>query len=1300
MLTLLTELRFWSTREDIFIKDTDLGTTKYCEKKLESHRTLYGEGKRRYCETRGLKWSLDNKKPNKLRHSLRLLEDELRQRRLVYCKWKSNTILQLMLANGLLVYISINPFTGDLCRIYFDKYLVGKLVSEHITDVVITQHHLLIAYHEHQITFVHLQKPTARKNHPEKISLMEPKICNVLLSGASSTSRKLPKRLVCSSSLNLVIVWTKSSQNEVYPWRPTVKDQDRANLHVYRLAGARMELLCYYWTEYDPISVQFSLLNDYQVHCVEQKISKKGEVTIDSCIYQINKTKMRRVAVTSIPLQTQVCCNALSPDHEKLMLGCIDGSIVLFDEGRGITHLVKAAFIPTFVAWHSDSSVVMIANDKCQLQCFDIALSCVRMQLLSDEDAIPSGTFDLSNHFSHPHAPTLNLARLCWSRKPELAEHTEAYATTDSFLFCAFEQGPLACIRVVGGAGLKGDVHTSGLTADVLVHKYISLNQVEKAINILLSLNWDTYGAMCLLSLHRIANYIFKQPLGTERELQLQKALGSFLVPVKALCYETEHEFGDQVNDITLKFFHHLLRNKSYNKAFSLAIDINDADLFLKLHDKAKVDGDAELAREALRKADDINRICRTDRSSDSEHSLCSNSSCSMCADSFDDDEEDEEEEGEEEEQEEQNESSDRRRDHRGDEEVGCEEEAEDDESETSQDEMLVSNGKTKARRPAASAINGDYADKQEKSKARSTNYSTTNGIDRSFRSFSTSSGSSKSSQTPTRGSDSDGWRKNGTGTAIAHPPLPKTGDANRSQHISKTQTDYYATQDRPPLPFLGGQKPMASVSSAGTSATPLSPPFAMQRSQTATALKLSKQQQARIAESKLRGKSLSSSNLLHMGDEASSGMASPANSINRPRQLVNPREKAARFRLYSSNANSLSMDQLDISNRNRAPPPAAMVGATPMYNEYGEPIGGNVRPPVGPLGGYHHMHHPESSLRLTQGPKPQPLQLQQQQQHVVIDVVPKPSASGSFPGGGSPALHPAYSSQTLGAGLLVPHSSAPNSILDQTIGIPLVQDEPDYVRRQGRKPAPSPWFNAVSGAPTSNSNSNNAPRTIIHQYPLISGNIPSKFQLQQQQHLHQQPFELQLGAPGGGKYGTRKKLDAPTASILSNGGTSHSQSNVNSNGASGGGVGNNGTTGAGNLGMSLSGSAGGSSGASSSSSAITKRDGGEKNKVKFSDTVTVAVVPEIPRKEKLIVEKLRKQPMMLPPGPVGYGPFSIADPKRELAESLPLCHPNEDYLKDFTPMQELISNGNGEMEKKEEEKKVPNIKVVHFGVV
>ncbi|XP_052891916.1 WD repeat-containing and planar cell polarity effector protein fritz [Anopheles moucheti] len=1275
MLTLLTELRFWSTREDIIIQDTDLGTTKYCEKKSESSRSLLSEGKRSYCESRGLKWSLDNKKPNKLRHSLRLLEDELRQKRLVYCKWKNNVLLQLMLANGLLVHLSINPFTGDINRIYFDKYLIGKLISEHITDVVITQNHILVAYNENQITFVQLQKPTARKNNLEKISLMDPKIYNVLLSGTGSTTRKVPKRLVCSSSLNLVIVWTKSSQNEVYPWRPTVKDQDRANLHVYKLNGARMELLCYYWTEYDPISVEFSLMNDYQVHCVEQKISKKGEVTIDSCIYQINKTKMRRVAVTSIPLQTQVCCNALSPDHEKLMLGCIDGSIVLFDEGRGITHLVKAAFIPTYVAWHSDSSVVMIANEKCQLQCFDIALSCVRMQLLSEtQDGIPSGTSDLSNYFLGHHAPSIQLGRLNWSKKPELINHGEKYATTDSFLFCAFEQGPLACIRVVGGSGLKGDVHTSGLTADVLVHKYISLNQVEKAINILLSLNWDTYGAMCLLSLHRIANYIFKQPLGMERELQLQKALGSFLIPVKSLCYETELEFGDQVNDITLKFFHYLLRNKSYNKAFSLAIDINDADLFLKLHDKAKADGDVELAREAIRKVEDINRIC-TDRS-DSEHSLCSNSSCSLCADSFDDDDEYEDDD----------------RENRVDDEeaiVDDEDELEEEEENSSRDEAT--------RR--VNGLNGSYHQNKRSERCisekprldeLSKQHFNNEVRDKSYRTFSTSSGSSKSSQIQRWSVDHNDRTK--SKSTLAHPPLPKTGEqsaksvppkfntspsnaSSRQGSNSKPTTEqdtFFGHQDRPPLPYVSKKpsqnKPMAP------------PPFAMQRSQTAMALKLSKQQQSRIAESKLKGKSLSSSNLLLLDDSPlsyahpSSGMAALGPGT-RSRQIVNPREKAAKY----WQANSLSMDQLNAANvmTNRVGPSPMVL---PHYAEYGETTGvGNGRTSILPPS-YHH-HHQDNAHQSALA-----------QQHIVIDVVPKPSMNGSFTGG---PLSP-YASQSL-AGVVLP-GPAPN-ILDQTIGIPLVQDEPDFIRRPGgtRKLPPPPqssWYPSV-GAPTSSSNSNNAPRTIIHQYPLISGNIPSKFQLQQQQH--QPPFELQMATAGTGKYGTRKKLDAPTASILSNGGSSHSSTGQSLQSTTNGST-SNGATGNVGLHLAASSSAGGSSGASTSSSAATKRDGAEKNKVKFSDTVTVAVVPEIPRKEKLLVEKLRKQPM--PPGPVGYGPFSIADPKRELAESLPLCHPNEDYLKDFTPMQELISNGNGEMEKKEEEKKIPNIKVVHFGVV
>lgn len=337
-------------------------------------------------------------------------------------------------------------------------------------------------------------------------------------------------------------------------------------------------------------------------------------------MYEISKSKLQRTSVTSIPLLSQVCCQSLSPDNEKLMLGCIDGSVVIFDEGRGITHLVKAAFvsrlfcqsfnklneflffkIPTMISWHCDSALIVIANERCQFQCFDISLACVKNQLIS-EDMTPSNLLDLSSYFTSQ--PTL--VNICWSKKPDLALHNDSYAQSDCFLLLCFENGPISCLRFFSGSGLKGDVHTSGFTADVLIQQYLSLNHIEKAINLLLCMNWDSYGAMCLISMHKIANYIFQRPLTPEREVQLQKTLGSFHVPVKPLSEETEAQFGDQVRDITRKFFQYLLRFKSYEKAFSLAIDINDEDLFMDLYNCAKINGNKDLAGDAYRKAEEI----------------------------------------------------------------------------------------------------------------------------------------------------------------------------------------------------------------------------------------------------------------------------------------------------------------------------------------------------------------------------------------------------------------------------------------------------------------------------------------------------------------------------------------------------------------------------------------------------------------------------------------------------------------------------------------------------------------------
>jgi WD repeat-containing and planar cell polarity effector protein len=74
------------------------------------------------------------------------------------------------------------------------------------------------------------------------------------------------------------------------------------------------------------------------------------------------------------------------------------------------------------------------------------------------------------------------------------------------------------------------------------------------------------------------------------------------------------------------------------------------------------------------------------------------------------------------------------------------------------------------------------------------------------------------------------------------------------------------------------------------------------------------------------------------------------------------------------------------------------------------------------------------------------------------------------------------------------------------------------------------------------------------------------------------------------------------------------------------------------------------------------------------------------------------------------------ADPKKELAESLPLCHPHDDWLKDFAPVQgkvvvistllsrQSLASSNAdrkdEADGEDHSKGGKNIKVIHFGVV
>ncbi|XP_034474588.1 WD repeat-containing and planar cell polarity effector protein fritz [Drosophila innubila] len=580
---LLSELHFWTTlRDEVRIKSSDLGAFRYMRQREVSHE-LTAVAKRDYTERRhGLAVLKNSRKAaGRLKDNLKKLEDLLRTHKLVHSEWQDAAQVLLLFDNGCIAHICVDIYTGDILRMVFEKYLVGKLAAEVITDAFFTRSHIVLAYNTNQLTVVHLQRPNLRPLGPEKIANMDPRIFHVIIPGVAS-ERKLARHLAVNGSFDLFVVWTQSSQNEVYPWRPTIRDQDRANIHIFKIKGLQLESIAYCWSENDPLCVDFLRSSENQIITLEQKVSRKGDISAEICSYELTTGKMQRTAITSIAMGTQICSFAFSPDQEKLFLGSIDRNICLHDLVLQTTKYVnQIEIVPTQCAWHCDSALLCVSNERSVLQCFDLALSPIGNQLLS-ESVTPLSLLDLSHYFATQ--PTL--LSIAFSRKPDLTSFAHTYAQTDCLLLLLYDQGPLACMRIFGGAGMRGDIHNSGLTADVIADKYLRLQQPERAVNVLASLNWETYGAMCLITLHKIANYVFFA--GDQRRARFDLMARALRTFAHTLSEDTKDEFSDQVYDLKRRFCFFLLRKNLFNEAFEIAQDIADYDLFMDLYNLTK----------------------------------------------------------------------------------------------------------------------------------------------------------------------------------------------------------------------------------------------------------------------------------------------------------------------------------------------------------------------------------------------------------------------------------------------------------------------------------------------------------------------------------------------------------------------------------------------------------------------------------------------------------------------------------------------------------------------------------------
>ncbi|KAM3606467.1 uncharacterized protein V6R79_017107 [Siganus canaliculatus] len=593
----LAELHLWSTKSSLQVKDTDIGTYQYYDKgepaiPLEHH---YYNEKLQFSEARGYSWTPRNRRPEKLRDSLKELELLLQSSTCVRTRWRKKSCCQLMLSSGVLVTLTLNgPQLEQVC---VDRTLVGRLPASTVTDAVLSDRLILLSFLEHsQVAAVYLNQKnqdspeTGRRT--EKLSPSEVKVASVDPSGRD---RRLHRRVALNRLQDVALCWwnlEEPSEEEPWPW--TLTDPHRNNLVLLSCSPAEgLKVLSSVRTEADPLDCCFSRLQPYQLLTAELPPGSPGsrdESWADTCVYECSRERLHRLSVTRIPLPSRPVSCSRHPCETTLLLGLSDSSLVLHDQRRGISLRASCPVLPALLAWHPAGALVMVGGVQGELMCFDEGLAPVSVALLAEEVA-PAATLRLAQHLRCCGG----LERLQWGTS------LEGGPEGTDLLMLAFQGGPLGALRFRLGALTGGQMGHGEL-----LQQRLRCGQVTEALGILEAMDWSIMGDECYRGLSSVTNHLLRQELNAEREAQLEAALGLFYAPPAPLPHMTVAEYREPIRKYARRFFQHLLRHQRFEKAFLLAVDLQDRDLFMDLHYVAGDKGEVVLADVAKRKANEI----------------------------------------------------------------------------------------------------------------------------------------------------------------------------------------------------------------------------------------------------------------------------------------------------------------------------------------------------------------------------------------------------------------------------------------------------------------------------------------------------------------------------------------------------------------------------------------------------------------------------------------------------------------------------------------------------------------------
>ena len=184
----------------------------------------------------------DNKR-RKIRERLKELSLLMSNWRLISIEWnKKWKAVIIVFNNGIISSIYLNC-NNSVVNVYHDRYLVNKLLSEHMVNVVFRDNYILISYTQSKLTLVSVNQSIHKKNKT-KLKLTNRNTIISAIDLENGITRRVERNLLVNESGDLLIVWWKTGTNCVAPWSAPGRNlRDLANIFVYNFTKNNFELI-------------------------------------------------------------------------------------------------------------------------------------------------------------------------------------------------------------------------------------------------------------------------------------------------------------------------------------------------------------------------------------------------------------------------------------------------------------------------------------------------------------------------------------------------------------------------------------------------------------------------------------------------------------------------------------------------------------------------------------------------------------------------------------------------------------------------------------------------------------------------------------------------------------------------------------------------------------------------------------------------------------------------------------------------------------------------------------------------